>query len=136
MADPDIEGRCRCGGYRFRAAAGPFRVSYCHCADCRRSTGAPVVVLLGFADEDVEILSGEAGTYRSSPGVERLFCPACGTPIAYRDAALPGETYYYLGLFADPARFPPRVHAFVSEQLPWLDIRDGLPRHHRFSRER
>lgn len=129
-------GRCRCGAYRFRVSADPIQVSYCHCSDCRRATGAPVTVFAGFREEEVELLGDEAAVHQPSSEVERLFCSRCGTPIAYRDLRLPDEIYYYLGLLDDPASLVPQLHAFESERLAWLSIVDDLPRHDRFSRSR
>ena len=41
-------GGCRCGAVRFQATSDPEHVSYCHCGDCRRATGAPVSAFVGF----------------------------------------------------------------------------------------
>ena len=43
-------GGCRCGAVRFEASAEPHHVSYCHCGDCRRASGAPVSAFVGFHD--------------------------------------------------------------------------------------
>ena len=52
-AGPLHTGGCRCGAVRFEASADPHHVSYCHCKDCRRASGAPVSAL--------ERLSGRPG---------------------------------------------------------------------------
>lgn len=129
-----VFGGCRCGACRFLASAAPFQVSYCHCSDCRRATGAPVTVFAGFRDAEIEMLGEDAASWQAVPGISRLFCGQCGTPIGYRDDRLPGETYYYIGVLEEPARFEPRLHAFTAEQLAWLEIGDELPRHAGFSR--
>jgi hypothetical protein len=140
MSDDDKRlvrsGACRCGRYRFRVAAEPFTVSYCHCSDCRRATGALVTVFVGFRAGDVHRLGPEAAVHAATPSVERLFCGTCGTPVGYRDERLPGEIYYYLGIMDDPASLPPMLHAWAGERLPWLDLGDDLPRFEGFSRPR
>lgn len=135
-SDTSNSGRCRCGTYRFRVSAEPIQVSYCHCSDCRRATGAPVTVFAGFREDEVELLGEEAAVHRPAPEVERLFCSRCGTPIGYRDLRLPDEIYYYLGLLDEPSRLVPQLHAFETERLAWLHIVDDLPRFERFSRSR
>lgn len=80
----NLAGRCRCGAWRFDAAAEPFQVSYCHCTDCRRATGAPVTVFAGFRHDDIEANGEEPAEYSAVPGVSRLFCRRCGTPVGYR----------------------------------------------------
>ena len=131
-----ISGSCSCKKYRFHARADPFWISYCHCADCRKATGAPVTVFVGFKEKDVDLLGSSADTYQSSGTIGRLYCSTCGSPIAYVDARLPNEIYFYLGVMDQQAELVPRLHSWVSEKLPWFDIRDHLPTYKRFSRER
>ena len=132
-----VTGGCLCGAVRFRLDARPDWISYCHCRDCRKASGAPVVVFVGAAGAGVSFEGkAEPAIHRSSPEVRRSFCPRCGSPIAYEDAGLPGMIYFFLGAFDEPESFPPRHHAFESQRLPWLRIDDGLPRHARFSATR
>lgn len=130
-----LQGGCRCGAVRVAARAEPFWCSWCHCSDCRKATGAPATVFVGFRDADLDIAGSSLAVHRNDP-VERLFCRECGTPVGYRDSRLAGETYLYLGVMDRPGRFRPTRHAFVSERLPFVSIDDGLPRFERFSIER
>ncbi len=134
-AQPVARGGCLCGRHRFALTAGPFAVSWCHCNDCRRATGAPAIVFAGVPEDAVDFAEPPA-VFASSEHAERWFCSACGTPLAYRDRRLPGELYLLLGTLDEPGRFVPQRHAFASRRLPWLHIDDGLPRHPQFSRPR
>lgn len=136
MAGRVAEGRCQCGAVRLKVLGEPETVVYCHCVDCRRWSGAPVVALAGYKVERVEIRSGTPKGYDSSPGVRRSFCEDCGTPLSYEDARLPGEIYISVGVFDEPELFEPDVHSWTSQSLSWLDIRDDLPRHEKSSRPR
>lgn len=136
MSTAPAEGGCLCGRVRFRAGSEPIWVSYCHCKDCRKATGAPVVVFVGFAGSDIEMLGGAATSYVSSPGIKRTFCPRCGSPLSYEDGRLSGEIYFHIGNFDAPERFKPARHGWTSHALSWLHIGDDLPRHERFSRPR
>ena len=127
------EGGCRCGAVALRARAEPTVVVYCHCRDCRRSSGAPVSVWAGYRSELVELTSGEPTGYESSPGVRRSFCGTCGSPVSFEDEQLPGETYLPVGVFDDPEAFEPEAHDWVSRRLWWFDVSDGRPRHERSS---
>ena len=132
-----MTGGCICGAVRFRLDARPDWVSYCHCKDCRKATGAPLTAFVGAATATVRF-EGEVkpAVYRSSPQVQRHFCPRCGSPIAYEDERLPGMIYFFLGALDAPEDFPPRHHAFESHRLSWLRIDDDLPRYARFSAKR
>ena len=58
------EGECRCGAVAFRARAEPTVVVYCHCRDCRRSSGAPISLWAGYRSEWVELTRGEPTALR------------------------------------------------------------------------
>lgn len=115
-----VEGGCMCGATRFAFAGAPRFVSDCHCLECRRWTGAPYSTYVGTKDSEVTWTGAEPNRYASSPGVERLFCATCGTALAYRGDAWPGETHLMLGAFDDPTPYPPQSAVFVHDALPWL----------------
>jgi len=140
MAEDDLaedgqtrSGGCQCGRVRFEAQGAPTWVAHCHCADCRRATAAALATYAGFPKEKVRFVAGEPAGYRSSPGVTRRFCPACGTPISYESERWPDETHLFVCIFDDPESFEPKAHVYVSEQLSWLHLGDGLPRHDKTS---
>jgi hypothetical protein len=84
-------------------------------------------VFVNYRTEQVRF-TGERATFASSKGVTRSHCAACGTSVAYETAKRPGEIHLYVNVFDDPAEFAPGVHVFFAEHVPWLDIRDDLPR--------
>ena len=122
------EGGCMCGRSRFTIFSDPNFASYCHCDDCRISTGAAVSAFVGFPTADL-VWQGEPLTgSKSSKTVTRSFCPECGTPVSYEDEKLAGQIYLYVGVMDDPDRFPMQEHTYISEKLKWLHINDDLPR--------
>lgn len=127
-------GSCRCGLIAAESSAPPFWTSYCHCRDCRKQTGAPVMAFVGFREEDLT-WHGEPKTWRAG-GVTRSFCDHCGSQIGYRDDLLPGEIYLSLGFMDEPENYRPTLHAFEKRRLPFLHIADDLPRYDGFSIER
>ena len=82
MAGAVLQGRCLCGAVRVGAARPEGGVSACHCAICRRWSGAAMFGIEVPATE-VEV-TGEVARYRSSAFAERAFCPACGTHLWFR----------------------------------------------------
>lgn len=120
-------GGCRCGAVRFEAQGEPLSVSYCHCSDCRRATGAPVSAFVGFHAEDVS-LGGDTLRSFENGTVTRSFCGTCGSPIAYLDQRLADHVYFMLGAMDMPAEYKPTLHAYVREQLPYVHMPDGLQR--------
>jgi hypothetical protein len=121
-------GRCLCGAVSWQAVGAPLWQRFCHCDSCRRNCAAPVAAFIAFP-EDAVTWPGEApARYVSSPGVTRSFCARCGTPIAYRNAELPGEVHLYAAALDNPHDFAPEGHDFWSERLGWLHLSDDLPK--------
>ncbi len=128
---PDVSnhtGGCRCGAVRFEASAEPEHVSYCHCGDCRRATGAPVSAFVGFRTDAVSFAGNAPKSFDNGP-VARSFCGTCGSPISYFDSRIGELIYFMLGAMDAPENYRPTLHAYVREQLPFVHMPDGLPRH-------
>lgn len=134
--DSTATGKCLCGGFSFVARGEPVRRAYCHCVDCRRASGAPVSMLVGYKSEDLEYQGDEPKRYHSSECVTRAFCGTCGGTVSYEDERLPGEIYLHVGLFDDPDEFTPLTHSWHSQAVGWMRIQDELPRHEQSSRPR
>jgi hypothetical protein len=124
----EATGRCLCGAVELRLTGTPVSITYCHCESCRRATGSPAAVLVGFKLEQVAYPKEKPRHFASSAGRDRPFCPHCGSRIGFADERLAGRIYLHIGVLDQPERFAPTCHAFDAERLPWLQIDDDLPR--------
>ena len=118
-----VEGGCLCGAVRFVATGTPKGVFWCHCQSCRRHSGAPVSVFVGFNLQAYSVTKGEITKFKSSPGTTRGFCRACGSTLTCETDQLKDETHFHVGAFDEPGRFEPSKHFFRNEQLPWLHLK-------------
>src|SRR5436189_6441890 len=75
-------GGCLCGSVRYEAAGQPYDITHCHCADCRRSSGAPFVTWASFRRSGFRFTIGQPRELRWA-GRLRSFCPHCGTPLSF-----------------------------------------------------
>jgi hypothetical protein len=126
-------GQCHCGAIRYELAAEPKDVSLCHCSDCRRSSGAPVVAWAGFAERDLRVTRGTPKTINSSGAARRSFCADCGTGLFYRNAEiLPDIVEVQVATLDDPEALPPTVHIQTAEEIGWMRTAHELPRIDRF----
>jgi hypothetical protein len=116
------DGGCLCGAIRFATDGAPKWTSYCHCASCRRHTGAPVSAYAGFERANVRVTKGELARFSSSPGVHRGFCATCGSTLTYEGERWPTEIHLHVGAFDDPEPYAPKGHAFAEERLAWLHL--------------
>jgi len=120
-------GRCHCGAVTWRAEGEPKHHALCHCDDCRRWSGAPLVGWIAFDESEVEI-AGETRAWHSSETATREFCVKCGTGLFYRNpVALPGIVDIQSGTMDDPEAFPPGAHIMVKHRLGWTREMDKLP---------
>ena len=113
------QGGCLCSAIRFRISGEPIFSIICHCATCRRASAAPTVAWLTFDLGQVEILSGNPRTYRSSQGVLRQFCGTCGSQLAYENAASPTTIDITTASLDNPNLFPPTLEAWLEHRVPW-----------------
>ncbi len=125
---PPITGHCLCGAVRYSADAAPLWQSHCHCESCRRATASGFTSFFGIADGHWQWMGEAPKRYASSPGVERFFCPTCGSQMAYRADRFPGEIHFYAGTLDAPETYVPTNHVFWQEHVPWIMLADGLPR--------
>lgn len=124
----ELTGGCQCGALRYRVTGEPLRSALCHCTDCRKSAGAPMVGWAAFAEEDFAIEQGEATTHNSSGASLRSFCPSCGTGVYFRNAEmLPGIVDIQTATLDDPDAVPPTVQIQVAERIGWMETAHALP---------
>jgi hypothetical protein len=127
MNDSVYTGGCLCGAVRYEIKGTVANPCFCHCASCRRATGAPLVPWGTFARDAVRITQGTLSEFRSSPQVWRGFCTRCGTSLTYRREARAAEIDVTLATLDDPGAITPLMHVWVAERLPWVTIGDHLP---------
>jgi len=123
-----LDGGCCCGAVRYRASTPPLAVVHCHCATCRRASGAPVVTWATFATDVFAVTAGQPTELRASPRAVRTFCGACGTALTYRANAHPDQVDVTVASLDAPDSVSPTAHVWWSERLPWIAMEDGLPR--------
>jgi hypothetical protein len=122
-------GRCLCGAVTFEYEGSENWRGYCHCESCRRNTSSPVTAFFGVPRTAYRFTGAAPAAYESSPGVRRLFCRRCGTPMAYDADRFPDEIHFYAASLSDPKNFSPQAHFHYAERLPWLELKDDLPKH-------
>lgn len=126
-------GGCHCGVIRYDVDGKPQHVALCHCSDCRRSAGAPMVSWAAFTEDALTVTQGQPVTFNSSGAAMRSFCGTCGTGLFYRNAdMLPGIVDIQSVTLDDPEALPPDAHIQVAERLHWMDDLDSLTRFERF----
>lgn len=125
MNTVSITGGCLCGAVRFSATGARETVNFCHCSQCRRSSGhywaatrAPLA--------EFTLSQGDGLTwYKSSDWAKRGFCNRCGASLFYQvnDADHIGIA---AGCVDNPSGLKPGKHIFTDSKGDYYDIADGL----------
>jgi hypothetical protein len=126
-------GTCYCGAVEIEMRGPPLDMGYCHCANCRKYSGAPVNAFVLWKSDDVKVTRGAdlLGQFHSSEISDRRYCMECGAHVMI--------DHPELGLIdvrsAIPAtiQFKPTVHLNYSEAV--LPVKDGLRKLRDFPKE-
>ena len=128
-----LTGGCHCGAIRYEVEGEPQHSALCHCSDCRRHAGAPMVCWTLFGNDHFRVTRGEAKVYASSEHGRRHFCPACGTGLFYtNDQIFPGQTDVQSATLDTPEALPPTARIQVAERIAWVEDADALPAFQRY----
>jgi hypothetical protein len=118
-------GGCLCGAVRYEVT-GEFRaVTYCHCEQCRKTSGH-FVAATAVRHQNLE-LTEDSGLkwYKSSESADRGFCRTCGSSVFWRPSH--GR---YMGIMAGtldtPTGLSSRLHIYTDDASDYYEITDGL----------
>ena len=128
-----LEGGCHCGAIRYQVQGEPITHALCHCRDCRRHSGAPMVGWTMYPMESVKLIKGTLKVYESSEFARRHFCADCGTGIFYfNEKFLPGIIDVQSATYDDPDSVPARAQIQIAERIEWMKNAHELPHFERF----
>jgi hypothetical protein len=123
------QGSCLCGSVRYEIAGDLGPIAFCHCKLCQKASGSAFNAASQVATSDFHIVGGQdaLAEYESSPGVFRVFCGQCGSPLFSRRDATPEFIRLRLGTLDTPVEGRPEAQIFVSEKADWFDLDDRIP---------
>jgi len=119
-------GSCLCGAVRYEIN-GPLRkVVYCHCEQCRKTSGH-FVAATAVDHEHLHITEDSGLTwFESSDIAKRGFCNQCGSSLFWSPSH--GQ---YMGIMAGaldaPTGLASREHIHTDDASDYYELSDGLP---------
>jgi hypothetical protein len=125
------EGGCLCTAVRYRVHGAPHSSIICHCVSCRRASAAATVAWITVERAAFELVRGEVRFYKSSPGVTRGFCGACGSQITYENASNPNSLDVTTASLDDPNAFAPNQEVWLEDKIRWQPVNPTLQQHRR-----
>lgn len=129
------KGQCHCGAVKYETAGTTTHQTLCHCTDCRRHSGAPMVGWALFPNEQLKI-EGETREYASSEHGRRHFCPTCGTGLFYtNEVVFPNATDIQFATLDDPGALVPQAEIQTADRIGWMEKLGDLPQFERYPGE-
>ena len=124
-------GGCACGAIRYEIPGEPVGSNDCQCRDCQRESGTGHGSHLTFAREHVRLVGqathwdmvGDSGNVKT-----RAFCPACGSPVYLKFAAMPDLFTVHATSLDDPARYKPQIVTYGVRGHAWDRVDETLPK--------
>ncbi len=119
-------GRCECGAVRFEVTDARDTITFCHCGQCRRTSGHYWASTR--AETTNVVFSKEAGLtwYQSSDHARRGFCKFCGSSLFYQPNGAD-----HLGIAAGcldlPTGMTPGKHIFTADAGDYYTIPADAP---------
>ena len=125
------KGSCLCGTVRYEIEGELGPIMLCHCSPCRKATGTAFGTGSVVPLDQFQIVAGREALkeYASSPGVYRVFCSGCGSPLFSKRDSMPGMVRLRIGTLDTPVPDKPAAHIFVADKAEWFDICDDVPQH-------
>lgn len=125
-----VRGSCLCSAVRYEVRGPLGRMSHCHCAMCRKAHGGPFATYAPMRAKALDVTEGSEllASYESSPGVHRIFCKRCGSPLFSTNGDEPDVVRIRVGIIDGPLRTRPSAHYYVGQMANWWRIDDHLLR--------
>ena len=128
-----LAGGCHCGAIRYSIDGEPVVHALCHCEDCRRHAGAPMVGWLMLPEAALSVSKGTPKVYNSSENGRRRFCGDCGTGLFYNNATmLPGLVDVQSGTLDHPEAIAPQIQTQIADRVGWMEHVHELPTYERY----
>ena len=121
-----VKGSCECQGVVFELTGELRDVVFCHCSQCRKTSGhywAATQVSKGNLNL---IKATSLSWYDSSDEARRGFCSVCGSSMFYERKGI-DKISVSAGSLEIPTSLDRMRHIYVASKGDYYDISDDLP---------
>lgn len=122
-----LVGKCFCGAVAYRVRDEFLYAAYCHCSNCRRTTGSAFKPFAGIEREKLVLTAGQVDVMVvGDDDGNDTHCNACGS-LLYSVVRAGAYVHVAMGTLVDAPTIRPDKHIFVGSKAPWFTITDDLP---------
>src|SRR5438093_4868062 len=115
------QGGCTCGNVRYELLVAPSNIVDCHCADCRRSSGAAFITWGSVERKNIRLLGGEIKKVNVASRI-RCFAACCGSPLILEDSANADPVEITIGTLDHLEAFPTTKITWLEDRVPCVTI--------------
>ncbi len=119
------DGGCLCGGVRYQVQGELRPVMYCHCDQCRKTSGHFVAATACSPDQLTFVEDGGLTWFRSSDIAERGFCSRCGSNLFWQP-----DHHRHMSIMAgtldNSEGLAASAHIYVKDAACYTTLSDGL----------
>lgn len=132
-----IAGSCLCGAVKFEITPPSTGFRYCHCARCRKATGAAHAANVFLPESQFKWLAGESSVkHFDLPGAKRFavnFCTQCGTRVPHK---ITGTENMLIpaGILDGNPDVSPECSIFWGSKAAWYVETPTLPKFEEYSK--
>jgi hypothetical protein len=125
-----LMGRCSCGRVRYAVEDAFVYAGYCHCSQCRASSGSAFTSFAGIERTKLEVTEGASDitVFEKNPDDLVSFCRRCGS-VLFSVVRAGAFVHLTLGTLEGEPSIRPSFHIFVGSKAPWHEITDALPKY-------
>ena len=124
----DYTGSCLCGAVAYEVRGKLSAVDFCHCSQCRKTSGH-FVAAASCKPEALHLIADDSLTwYESSAIADRGFCKVCGSSLLWRPRH-GGHISVMAGTLDAPTGLTATEHIYMADASDYYTISDGLPQH-------
>jgi hypothetical protein len=127
--DRTLAGKCFCGSVHYTVADEFSYAAYCHCSNCRRTTGSVFKPFAGIERDKLVVTKGGDNLliFGDQTGND-THCKVCGS-LLYSLVRAGAFVHVSMGTLVDVPTIRPSKHIFVGSKAPWFRITDDLPQY-------
>lgn len=127
-----VEGGCRCGRIRYRAATGKLPNVYaCHRKDCQTWSGSAFSLQFVVPESGLEVKGDpalfELTSANSGRTSRQRACPVCFTRVYNTNSARPGLAVVRAGTLDRSDELRIVAHIWTKRKLAGIEIPAGVP---------
>lgn len=126
-----LSGSCLCNGIQYEIKGELGDIMQCHCQKCRKANGSAFATNAAIPTTAFTLLKGKEllAEYESTPGVFRVFCKQCASPLYSQRPHMPELLRLRIGTLDTKISGKPSSHIFVGSKAEWHEICGDIPQY-------